>query len=66
MSTTTGSSVIPGVVAMSAREVKALRDRITELEAALGEIERWTVGMEDELLDHIYRTARAALQQGER
>lgn len=40
---TTSSAVTPGVVAMSARENKALHDRIAELETAL----RWS-------LNHLY------------
>ena len=41
---TTAGSVIPGVVAMSAREVKALHDRIAELEAALRARDDFLVG----------------------
>jgi len=75
---TTDGVAIPGVVAMSAREVKELRNRIAELEAALRQIAAPTCGTEimdsDAELASVYRShwlrfqliARAALQQGER
>jgi hypothetical protein len=36
---TTDGAAIPGVVAMSAREIKALHGRVAELEAALHRID---------------------------